>query len=80
MFSHSPQELPLSVIMVFAQGNTSLTASHLLMQLNMLINVTFIIIIITFFNYIAAVLSSKSKPEPNISLKRLHTSQCQPRV
>lgn len=37
--------------MVFAQGNTSLTASHLLMQLNMLINVTFIIII-TFFNYI----------------------------
>lgn len=46
----------------------------------MLINVTFIIIIITFFNYIGEVLSSKSKPEPNISLKRLHTSPCQPRV
>ena len=65
--------------MVFAHGNTSLTASRLLMLLNMLINMTFIINI-TFFSYIGTVLSSKSKPGPNISLKRLHTCQCQPRV
>lgn len=49
------------------------------MLLNMLINMTFIINI-TVFNYIGTVLSRKSKPGPSISLKRLHTCQCQPRV
>lgn len=74
-----PLELPRTVIMVFTQGNTSLTASSVLTLLNMLINMPFIINI-TFFNYIGAVLSSKSKPGPNIPLKHLHTWQCQPRV
>lgn len=79
MFSRSPLELPLTVTMAFLQVNTSLTASSLLMLLNMLISMP-VIINITFFSYIGTILSSKSKPMPNTPLKRLHTCQCQSRV
>lgn len=70
MFSCSPPVLPLTVIMAFVQGNTSLTASSLLMLLNMLISMPFIINI-TFFNYTGTALSSKSKPVPNTPLKHM---------